>query len=52
MTQRRPSWRSCAEAAMPETALPVFRIGATHGWRSLKLGEVWQARELLYFGDS
>ena len=34
---------------MPETALPVFRIGATHGWRSLKLGEVWQARELLYF---
>ena len=35
--------------AMPETALPVFRIEATQGWRSLKLGEVWQARELLYF---
>ena len=34
---------------MSETALPVFRIGATRGWRSLKLGEVWQARELLYF---
>jgi lipopolysaccharide transport system permease protein len=34
---------------MPETALPVFRIEATTGWRSLKLGEVWQARELLYF---
>jgi lipopolysaccharide transport system permease protein len=34
---------------MPETVLPVFRIGATRGWRSLKLGEVWQARELLYF---
>jgi len=34
---------------MPETALPVFRIEATKGWRSLKLGEVWQARELLYF---
>jgi len=34
---------------MPETTLPVFQIGATRGWRSLKLGEVWQARELLYF---
>ena len=34
---------------MPETALPVFRIGATRGWRSLKLVEVWHARELLYF---
>jgi lipopolysaccharide transport system permease protein len=34
---------------MPETTLPVFRIEATKGWRSLKLGEVWQARELLYF---
>ena len=34
---------------MPETALPVFSIEATKGWRSLKLGEVWQARELLYF---
>ena len=27
---------------MPETALPVFRIGATRGWRALKLGELWQ----------
>jgi lipopolysaccharide transport system permease protein len=35
--------------AMPETALPVFEIGATRGWRSLKLGELWHARELLYF---
>jgi lipopolysaccharide transport system permease protein len=34
---------------MPEATLPVFEIGATRGWRSLKLGEVWQARELLYF---
>lgn len=34
---------------MPESALPVFQIGPTRGWRSLKLGEVWQARELLYF---
>ena len=34
---------------MPETALPVFQIGATRGWRSIKLGELWQARELLYF---
>ena len=34
---------------MPETALPVSHIGATSGWRSLKLGELWQARELLYF---
>jgi lipopolysaccharide transport system permease protein len=34
---------------MPETAQNVFQIGPTSGWRSLKLVEVWHARELLYF---
>jgi lipopolysaccharide transport system permease protein len=34
---------------MPEPAQNVFQIGPTSGWRSLKLGEVWHARELLYF---
>jgi homopolymeric O-antigen transport system permease protein len=34
---------------MPESAQHVFHIGPTSGWRSLKLGEVWHARELLYF---
>jgi len=34
---------------MPETAQNVFQIGPTSSWRSLKLVEVWHARELLYF---
>lgn len=28
---------------------PVVRIEPTRGWASLKLGELWQYRELLYF---
>jgi lipopolysaccharide transport system permease protein len=30
-------------------ALPVLRIRPSRGWVSLKLGELWQYRELLYF---
>lgn len=29
--------------------LPVIRIQPTHGWVSLRLGELWEYRELLYF---
>ncbi|HWP58327.1 MAG TPA: ABC transporter permease [Candidatus Acidoferrales bacterium] len=29
--------------------LPVIRIAPSRGWVSLKLGELWQYRELLYF---
>src|SRR5215813_7819754 len=28
---------------------PTLRIQPTKGWAVLKLGEVWEARELLYF---
>jgi len=35
---------------MPDTGtLPVFHLAPSRGWRSLKLGEVWHGRELLYF---
>ena len=30
-------------------ALPVFRIDPSSGWVSLRLGELWEYRELLYF---
>ncbi len=29
--------------------LPVLRIQPSHGWVSLRLGELWEYRELLYF---
>lgn len=29
--------------------LPVIRIGPSHGWVSLRLHELWENRELLYF---
>jgi lipopolysaccharide transport system permease protein len=31
------------------SALPVVRIEPTKGWVSLRLGEIWTARDLLYF---
>src|SRR5436189_6292548 len=38
---------------MPESAAPLtqplLRITPPHGWLNLDLGEVWSARELLYF---
>jgi lipopolysaccharide transport system permease protein len=36
-------------AAAPQQTLPVVRIQASHGWVSLKLRDVWEHRELLYF---
>jgi lipopolysaccharide transport system permease protein len=32
-----------------QSELPVLRIKPSKGWVSLKLGELWQYRELLYF---
>ena len=29
--------------------LPILRIEPSRGWVSLKLGELWEYRELLYF---
>jgi len=34
---------------MPITDLPFIRIQPSKGWVSLKLGELWEYRELLYF---
>ena len=34
---------------MSDTALPIYEIGPTRGWRALRLGELWHARDLLYF---
>ena len=33
----------------PSAALSTFRIAPSRGWVSLKLGEIWEYRELLYF---
>lgn len=42
--------RAAARAALPaEAALPTVTIEPTRGWISLRLGEVWAYRELLYF---
>jgi lipopolysaccharide transport system permease protein len=35
--------------SMPITDLPFIRIQPSKGWVSLKLGELWEYRELLYF---
>lgn len=37
-----------ANSAKSET-FPVLRIEPSHGWIALKLGELWEYRELLYF---
>jgi lipopolysaccharide transport system permease protein len=36
-------------AATRPTVTSTMRIAPSHGWVSLKLGEVWEYRELLYF---
>jgi lipopolysaccharide transport system permease protein len=36
-------------AATAAPAIPHARIEATHGWASLRLGELWEYRELVYF---
>src|SRR5437773_1505583 len=33
----------------PHVPVPVFRIRPSKGWVSLRLDEVWEYRELLYF---
>jgi lipopolysaccharide transport system permease protein len=38
-----------AEVETPKPALPVLRIAPSGGWVSLKLHELWEYRELLYF---
>ncbi len=37
------------ETTVPAPATPVLRIEPSHGWISLKLGELWEYRELLFF---
>ena len=41
--------RPAVPAVAAKHPLPVLRIEASHGWVSLKLGELWAYRELLYF---
>src|SRR5512145_1074297 len=38
-----------ALASVPADDLPVLRIEPSRGWISLKLHELWEYRELLYF---
>jgi lipopolysaccharide transport system permease protein len=35
--------------ALPTTAVPTLRIAPSKGWVPLKLSELWEYRELLYF---
>ena len=35
--------------ALPATAVPTLRIAPSKGWVPLKLSELWEYRELLYF---
>ncbi|HZT35580.1 MAG TPA: ABC transporter permease, partial [Nitrososphaera sp.] len=49
--QDRREHHAAAVAAVPlaRAAIPVVRIEPSKGWISLKLREVWDYRELLYF---
>jgi len=38
-----------SEATIPSSQTPRLRITASHGWVPLKLSELWEYRELLYF---
>lgn len=38
-----------AVARRPVDTLPVYRIQPQHGWVPVRLGELWEFRELLYF---
>ena len=46
--QTTASARNVAETSLPAD-LPVIHIEPSSGWVSLRLGEVWEYRELLYF---
>src|SRR3984957_12063146 len=41
--------RSSSFAGVALGAMPVTIIGPSRGWVALKLGELWEYRELLYF---
>jgi lipopolysaccharide transport system permease protein len=49
--QERIERRSFMTESVPLTAadVPVIRIEPSKGWASLKLHELWEYRELLYF---
>src|SRR2546428_1981133 len=40
---------SHGNAPEAEEAIPILRIEPSQGWVPLRLGELWQYRELLYF---
>jgi len=44
-----PASRGSAAATRHGTSGPVTLIRPSHGWVSLRLGELWEYRELLYF---
>src|SRR4029453_14980297 len=44
-----PRRARAAPASVPAENLPMFRIEPSKGWVSLKLHELWEYRELLYF---
>ena len=44
-----PRRAMAAPASLPADNLPVLRIEPSKGWVSLKLHELWEYRELLYF---
>ncbi len=49
MPDSPPTAALMAESPPPPADLPVLRIEPLRGWVSLKLGELWEYRELLYF---
>ena len=44
-----PRYAMATLASLPADDLPVLRIEPSKGWVSLKLHELWEYRELLYF---
>src|SRR5436853_7471884 len=44
-----PSLPIDSSTATTEPRVPVLRIAPSRGWVSLKLNELWEYRELLYF---
>lgn len=45
----KPQTASPSVTASPPANMTVIYIKPTHGWPSLRLGEMWEYRELLYF---
>ena len=48
-TVTKPEQQDVESVEAPSPDLPVLRIEPSHGWVSLKLRELWEYRELLYF---